>query len=275
MSSRLVPFALLALGWSAVLGAVSATPTTIVFCAPGYPGTTVEAQPSMDVFATAIGQDVRAVYHETEAAGVAHLERGDAGLALVSLPFYLKHREDLHLEPRLLGVPAGTDGTETWSLAAKKGRVTAAAQLDGFEIVSLAAYAPGFVRGTALGAWGALPSTAKLVESGQVLTALRRAVKGENVAVLLDGAQSVAFPTLPFASELELVARSPALPSAILCSVGGRVPEARLRTVLSALASLHDSATGAAALEGLRLSRFAPLDRTALDTAVRGYASAR
>jgi hypothetical protein len=251
----------------------SAAPATVVFCAPGYPGTTAEAQPSMDAFAAALGAEVGAVYHETEKGGEARIAEADAGLALVSLPFFLEHRRELRLEPRLQAVPTGTDGTEIWSLAARKGRVTRPAQLDGFEIVSLAAYAPRFVRGTALRDWGVLPESARLVESGQVLSALRRAARDETVAVLLDGAQSAAFPTLPFAADLEIVARSAPLPAAVLCTVGGHVPEARARELVAALARLHERPDGAAALEGLRLARFAPLDTARLDAATRAYAA--
>ena len=56
-----------------------------------------------------------------------------------------------------------------------------------------------------------------------MLSALRRVVKGEDVAVLLDGAQGDALPTLPFAAELEVLARSEPLPAAVVATVGRRL----------------------------------------------------
>ena len=141
-----------------------------------------------------------------------------------------------------------------WSLVARKGSVSGPAFLGGWELHSSAGYAPRFVRETALGAWGKLPETVRLVPTAQVLTALRKAASGAQVAVLLDGQQAAALPTLPFAADLEIVARSPRLPAGVLCTVAGRNlpgPAAGLATGLRTL--------DPALLERLRLARFAPL----------------
>ncbi len=253
-------------------------PVAVVFCAPGYPGSTAEAQPNMDAFAGAVSKaagwsagSLSAVYHETEKAGLERLERGDAALAIVPLPFYLEHAAHLGLKPLLQAVPKDAEPGEVWSLVGKKGRVASAAQLSGFEIHSLGAYSSRFVRATALGAWGRVPEDARLVFTGQVLSALRRAAKGDDVAVLLDGAQSASLASLPFAADLEVVARSPKVPSALLCAVKNRLPEKRLRSVLSAMQRLHEGPEGAAALDGLRLARFTKLDAPGLDAARRAF----
>ncbi len=82
------------------------------------------------------------------------------------------------------------------------------ADLAGYEILSLAGYAPRFVRGPALGEWGALPRGVTITFSPAVLTGLRKASGGAKVAVLLDSAQAAALPTLPYAAKLKVVARS-------------------------------------------------------------------
>src|SRR5262245_47968634 len=63
---------------------------TLVVCAPGYPGTTGQAQPTMDALAAAVGRaagleegTLGAVYHESLAGGLARLEQKDAAFALV------------------------------------------------------------------------------------------------------------------------------------------------------------------------------------------------
>ena len=254
---------------------------TIVVCAPGSPGTTEEAQGAMDAFAAAIvaraalpADALGATYAASEDAGVARLREKDAGVALVSLPFFLKHERSLALRAALQPVPQDGAASERWSLVAHKGRVASPAALDGFTLYSSAGYAPAFVRGPALGAWGKLPASVKIERSTAVLSALRRAAAGEPVALLLDGAQGAAIASLPFASDLEVVARSPALPAGVLAAVDRRVPPARWAKLESALKELPGDPKGAEALAGIRMTRFAPLDEPALVAARRAYAEA-
>jgi hypothetical protein len=250
-------------------------PLTVVACAPGYPGTTLEAQPGMDALAAAVARaadrpstSLTGTYLPTEAEGVARLQRGSA-LALVPAPFYVKHRTDLALSARLAAVPAGLEGpTEVWTLVARKGRITSPAGLSGFTVLSIAGYAPGFVR-EVLAGWGALPPDARIEASSQVLSALRKAASGANVAVLLDGAQGAALATLPFAGELEVVARSAPVPAALVATVGLPTPEARWRPLERALLGLASAPDGSAALEGVRLQRFTPLPPGALEALAR------
>lgn len=246
----------------------------LVVCAPGYPGSTAEAQPAMDALAGAIAAaagwppgELAATYFETEKAGLARLAEPDAALALVPLPFWLEHRGPLKLVPRLQAVQEGGEAAEPWSLVAARGAVTGPASLAGFELVSLAGHAPRFVRGPALGAWGRLPDDVKVVFSGAILSGLRRATAGEKVALLLDRAQAAALPSLPLAAQLEVVARSPPLPVSVLCTVGERLPAARLAALAAALPELAATPAGAAALAGVRLARFVPADPKALASA--------
>jgi hypothetical protein len=256
---------------SLITAAAAAPPAriTLVAAAPGYPGTTAEAQPNMDALAAAIARGaglpegaVAAVYASTEEDGLARLRRPDAALALVPLPFARKHGKALGLRPRLLVAQQGVGTTEVWTLVARKGRVASPASLAGLTVASIAGYAPDFVRG-ALGPWGRIPAGAKIVATGQVLSYLRKAAAGEDVALLLDGAQSAALATLPFAADLEVVARSAPLPAAYLATVGSRVPPARWTALEKALLGLASDPRAAAALEGVRMKGFAPLDAAA------------
>lgn len=243
-------------------------PVTFVACAPGYPGTTEEAQPSMDAFAAAVtgvagwapGQVV-ATYVPTEKEGLTRIRA--AAVALVPLPFLVQHGATLGLTPRLVVEQKGLGPGERWTLVAKKGRVTRPADLAGMTVISIAGYAPGFVR-RVLGAAWRLPESTKVTESAQVLSALRRVVKGEDVAVLLDGAQGAAMPTLPFAAELDVLARSEPLPAAVVATVGSRVGSARWVTLEKALLALPADPGGASALEGIRMVRFTKVDPAVL-----------
>jgi len=260
---------------------LSAEPVAFVVCAPGYPGSTGEAQPAMDAFAAALAAranwpagSIVGAYYESEKGGSSRLARGDAAVAMLSLPFFLKEAGRLKLGAKLAAVQAGAEPTEVWSLVAKKGRVTGPQSIGGWKVVSLAGYAPGFVRGTALAAWGRLPANAEVVESQQVLSWLKKAAAGENVAVLLDGTQGRAVGTLPFASELEVVARSAPLPTGVVATVDRRLSAERWGVLEKALRSLRDSPDGAAALDGIRLQGFAPLDESALAAARREFGAA-
>jgi hypothetical protein len=247
---------------------------TLVAAAPGYPGTTAEAQPSMDALAAAAARaagwperSIAGVYLPAEQDGVARLERPDAAVALVTLPFYAKHGSALRLAARLAVVTQGQQlPSEVWTLVAGKGRIASPAALAGFTVASTAGYAPGFVRGVLAG-WGPLPDGAQVVQSSQVLSALRKAASGADVAVLLDGAQSAALGSLPFADELEVVARSAPVPSAVVATVGDRLSPARWRALEKALLALPSAPGGGAALEGLRMARFVPLDPGAIAAA--------
>jgi hypothetical protein len=270
-----------ALAWPLAGRAAEPPATTLVACAPGYPGTTAEAQPSMDAFAAALARTagwpparLSATYLPTEKEGRSRLAAPGVVVALVPLPFLLQHRAALGLTPRLAVEQKGLGPAETWTLVAKKGRVHAPADLAGFTVISIAGYAPGFVRGVLGPAWR-LPESAKVVESGQVLSALRRAVKGEDVALLLDGAQGAALPGLPFFAELDLLARSEPLPAAVVATVGTRLPEARWAELEKGLRALPSDPAGAAALDAIRMVSFAPVDPKAIDAVARRTGSGR
>jgi hypothetical protein len=250
----------------------------LVACAPGYPGTTAQAQATMDRLASAMAAaagwkpgSLGAVYHETFEGGVARLGAPDAVLALVTLPFYLQEKSRLGLKP-LLQVVQESGATEIWSLVAKRGLVSDAGGLDGWEITGGAGFSADFVRGVILGTWGRVPATARITFTGAPLTALRRAASGEKTAVILDAAASAALPGLPFASDLEVVARSKQLPGSLLCSVGGklRAPEADL--MIRALLRMHKTADGAGVLKAIQVTRFEPPDRAAIGHVEEAFA---
>jgi hypothetical protein len=235
---------------------------TMVFCAPGYPGGAADAQPFLDTFATAAAAaaqwpagSLTAAYDATESGGLEKLAQPDAALAFVPYPFYFEHATALHLVPLVQADVTDVGVQERWTLVAKKGKVSGPASMAGYTILSIAGYAPDFVRASALAAWG-LPADVKITQAGQVLSALRRATSGEAVAVLLDATQTNALASLPFAGDLQSVAQSAPLPAAILAVVDARLPKARADALRDALLNLSKSAPGADALANLRLQRF-------------------
>jgi hypothetical protein len=259
----------------------AAPAVTLVVCAPGNPGTTATAQPTMDQFAKIVAESaswpagaLRATYFETAEGGLKRLAESDAALALVSLPFFLQHEAGLGLVPKLQAVQ-DEGGLVIWSLAVCRGRIASAQGLDGWEITGGAGYAPDFVRGPALGAWGVLPASARITFAPAVLSALRRAAAGDPVAVLLDGSQTKALASLPFAPDLEIVARSAAMPGTLLCTVGSRLPAKRAERIVGGIEGLNRRPEFMETLKTMRLQRFEPVDLPSLDSARRSFAAAR
>jgi hypothetical protein len=235
---------------------------TLVFCAPGYPGGAGDAQPFVDKFATAAAAaagwppgSLVAVYDPTEEGGLAKLGGPDAVLAFVPYAFFFEHGAQLHLMPLAQADVEGVGTHEHWSLVAKGGRVKGPGSMAGYTVLSVAGYAPGFVRHAALGAW-LLPPDVKIESTGQILSALRRVAAGEALAALLDQTQEAALPSLPFASELKAVVQSPELPVAILAVVGTRVPPARAQALQSALLKMGHDPGALDTLGSLRLKGF-------------------
>jgi hypothetical protein len=241
---------------------LAASLATLVFCAPGYPGAAGDAQPLMDQFAGAAvaasgwpAGSLAAVYDPTEDGSLAKLRAPDAVLAFVPYAFFVEHAAQLHLTPLVQGEVSDVGSQEKWSLVARAGRITGPASMAGFTLLSVAGYAPDFVRNSALKGW-ALPPDVKIQATGQVLSALRRVAAGEPVAVLLDQTQAAALPSLPFAAELRTVTQSPELPVAIIVVVDSRLPAARAHSLQQGLLKMGQAPRAADLLAPLHLHGF-------------------
>ncbi len=241
---------------------LAASLATLVFCAPGYPGATGDAQPLVDQFASAAlaaagwtEGGLVAVYDPTEEGGIAKLKQPDAVLAFVPYPFFVQHAAELQLSPLVQAVMTETGPRQRWTLVAKSGRISGPASMAGYTLLSVAGYAPDFVRHSALEGW-ALPPDVRIEAAGQILSALRRAAAGESVAVLLDQAQAASLPSLPFAGQLETVRQSAELPVALIAVVDSRLAAGRARALQTALLKMGQSSGSGEALGALRLRGF-------------------
>lgn len=240
----------------------SAALATLVFCAPGYPGGSGDAQPLVDQFAKAAAVSagwksgsLAAIYDPTEQGGLAKLGEKDSVLAFVPYAFYVEHAAALHLTPLAQADVAGVGTEERWTLVGKAGGpVTGPASMTGYTILSVAGYAPDFVKHSALAEW-TLPADIKIEATGQILSALRRVASGEPVLALLDQTQAAALPTLPFAAQLKTLTQSTPLPVAVIAVVDSRLPEPRAKAFQSALIKMKSSG-GAETLASLKLNGF-------------------
>jgi len=251
-------------------GAKANSPVALVVCAPGFPGNTEQAQPTMDAFAGNVESRagwkqgrLTATYYETAGAGIEAMKAADAAVALVPLSFFAQHADSLGLEPRLLAVP-NTGPVEAWTLVAPQGTAADPRSLDGWSVASRAGYAPEFVRGVVFEGWD-LPETATIEFTTRIVSRLRKAAAGENVAVLLDGEQSAALDSLSFAKDLEVLFTSKPLPAFVACAIGDRLDDDDAAALFAALLELDDEQGGADVLEQIRLVRFETLDDVRID----------
>jgi ABC-type phosphate/phosphonate transport system substrate-binding protein len=235
---------------------------TLVFCAPGSPGAANDAQPLVDAFAQATATSagwkpgsLAAIYDPTEAGGLAKLSNADTVLTFVPYAFYVQHGAELHLSAIAQADVAGIGTQERWTLVGKAGGTAGPQSMAGYTILSVAGYAPEFVRHSALAAWS-LPPDVKIEATGQILSALRRVAAGEPVVALLDQTQAAALASLPFAAQLKTLTQSPPLPVALIAVVESRLPAPRAKAFQSSLLKIN-SATGAAdTLSSLHLNGF-------------------
>jgi hypothetical protein len=241
---------------------IAAAASLLVFCAPGYPGTSADAQPLVGEFASALGAaagwppgSLTAVYDPSDKSDLARLAAPEAALAFVPYPFYVQHGAQLHLLPLVQAdvTPAGLQ--QRWTLVLHKGHAPPPAGLAGLTVISTAGYAPAFVRDVLHNP--AVLDTS-ITATGQVLSALRRAANGDPLAVLLDQEQAAALASLPFAANLESFGPSQPVPVALIVIVDGRLPKARAQELSQALLHMSGTPQGAATLSRLKLNGFAP-----------------
>jgi hypothetical protein len=243
---------------------MSAALATLVFCAPGYPGGTGDAQPFVDQFAKAAAvsagwkpDSLAAIYDPTEPGGLAKLGDKNSVLAFVPYPFYVQHAAALHLSPLAQADVSGVGTEERWTLVGKAGGpVSGPASAAGYTILSVAGYSPDFVRQSALAAWGPLPANVKIEATGQILSALRRVASGEPVLALLDQTQAAALATLPFAAQLKTLTQSAPLPVALVTAVDSRLPAARAKAFQAGLLKLNSANGGTQMPASLKLRGF-------------------
>ncbi|OLD07970.1 MAG: hypothetical protein AUI90_08170 [Deltaproteobacteria bacterium 13_1_40CM_3_69_14] len=244
-------------------------------CAPGYPGSTEEAQPAMDALARSLAKaaqlaegSLAALYEETEPGCMRRLAQEESSLLLATLPFFLVHEQELRLVARLSAMPQGGETLERWTLVTGKEHPPS---LDGYTVESSAGYSKRFVRAMA----PKLPGRVEIQQSSAVLSALKRSANGEKLAVLLDGSQAAAMAKLPFAGSLAVLETSPPMPVALIATLRKRIDDRRWNTLETAFLRLAEDRAAREALDGVRMAGFQPLDDKALAAARTAYRRAR
>ncbi len=249
----------------AVAAPARAAEVVILVAAPGYPGSTAQAQPTMDAFARVVERAAgwpagraSAVYHEALEPALRMLEGGGVGMLVAPLPFFVEFGSRFGLRP-VAQAETVAGARSPWVLVAGRGAPASPGDLAGRTLWSRAGYAPRFVREVALEGWLGDGKTLEVAFTDRILGVLRRASTGELVAVLLDGEQATALDSLPFRDGLQVLHRSAPLPVSLACVAPALDGEAGSE-LAAALLQLHRDEAARPVLEEMRLSGFVPLD---------------
>ncbi|MHC4821353.1 MAG: hypothetical protein ACYTDX_06500 [Planctomycetota bacterium] len=253
----------------------SAAGRDILFWAPYAPGSPEQAAGALDEFAryveTSAGWPegtVTAIYRNSEEGGLAALEELDPGFVLVPIPVHLRYHESLDWTPVRGTVLAGVDA-QRYTLFGPAG--SSLEQFAEFRIEGDAAYDPVFVETLVLG--GKQLADDRFVATSRPLSAVRRATRGEKVAVLLDEGQRRALASLPAAADLVLLAESTWMPAALL-SRRARSDDEDARALAEVLDRIGDDPDAAELLATLRIQRFEAVEPEALEKIQKTYKAA-
>ena len=269
-----------------------------VIVQPGYPGSTSEAQSFGTDLSTALGKggapaDLKGAYHNDAKAALKAIADEKPQFGIVSLGFYLAHRDDLKLKAILESRPP-----QPFFLAAKKGSAPAIRDLEGQvvegtpfqekEFVERILFGPGAGGGPVKPEEAASPGTRTpagdasrpLAESSKwkveptegFTKGIRNVARGKARAVLLTELERKSMAELSSGKDVEVFYRTEAYPLALVVSMGGENEMARKSA--SALESLGKTSEGKEMLKTMGIDGFAAIDAARLKGIEDRYAQA-
>ncbi|MHC1741395.1 MAG: PhnD/SsuA/transferrin family substrate-binding protein [Syntrophobacteraceae bacterium] len=232
-----------------------------VIIQPGQPGTSEEAQPTMDALGAYVqkklggGTPVKGRYFNELGPALELLRESPPDWGIVSLSFYVSHGHRFSLKPLASSRPGGYD-KDMWLLA-----VPTTAPDDWRQL-------KGVISGTMLFEsdpaacllFGSKTAMLPFSLSGtlQPLMALRQMMKGKASGVLLDRVQYEALKRSASADSIKIIHRSRDLPFSPVVSFGGLDP--RMKQLAGVFHEMKKSPEGQALLKQLQTDGFGPAD---------------
>ena len=266
-----------ALALATLSGPAFAADRDLLFWAPYGAGSPEQAAETMAEFGryleTAAGWaegTIDTSYLNNVEDGVARLEEDAPGFLVVTVPVFLRHHRGQGWKPLLILVTDSADA-QRYSLYGPPGSTLES--LSGAPLVGDSAYDAAFVATAVLRREDAeVPF--ELQPTDRPLSAVRKASRGERMAVLLDEAQRIALGSLPAGVELSLLAESPWMPAGILVASPAVAP-ADAEAVREALERAAEDPAAKEILTTMKIRRFEPPVPEALSTLARSYDAAR
>lgn len=241
--------------------AVGGESLDFVIIQPGQPGTSEDAQPTMDVLAAYVrkqlggGVNVKGRYFNEVEPALEYLRGSGPKWGIVSMTFYATHGRRLALKPLASSRPGGYDkdrwllavavpGPEDWRQVT--GTVTGTMLHDSATAACLlfqreAASLPFALSGTI-----------------QPLMALRQVIKGRAAGVVLDRVQYEALRKTPSADSVKVIHQSPDLPFSPVVWIGE--PDSRQKPLAAVFLDMKKNPEGQLLLKQLQTDGFGPAD---------------
>ena len=252
----------LAAGLLCALAAAAAEPParSILFWSPYSAGSSEQAAATMDAFARYLEKgagwpaaSASASYVNSVEAGTQAIASARPGFLIVPMPIFLSHREESAWTPLRVVVTDSGDA-QRYTLFGPPGATLET--LKGATLEGETAYDPAFVAGVVL---DRAQVELTLHPTARALSAVRRALKGERLAVLLDEEQRQGLASLPQGSTLAKLAESEWMPAGVV--VAAQAASAADRAALEkALDRAGKDPAAAELLKTMKIRRFEKVD---------------
>lgn len=268
----LVLVGLLALVWATP---AQAGPRDFVISMSGFLGTTEQAQPVLAKLFRQLESDlgwpvntIDGAYYPEAEAGLQHLKQSSPGFAVVTHQMYFEHHKAMKMQV-IAGFELADGAMGRFHLVTKKeGGPSKINELVGRTIASPHLAEILFAEKIIFGGRLSLSSggdAAKAISVRQPLSALRKVLRGQADAALVDEPVVGQLSSVPEGSELQVIYSSELIPPLPVVALGGSNPADR-GPMTKALTALCNGPEGAALCESLRVKSIRPAsDRTYAD----------
>jgi len=260
------------------LGTGFAGPRDLLVFYPGGAGTAEDAAAVMKEFGAALAKGagwpegaLRVTYENDLQLGLGAIQKDKPGFALVGLPVYLSQAAKLKMKLVTQSLPGGRK-TDSYYILGRKDGPKNLQGAKGLKLVSNQLYDKTFISRCVLGGQN-VEQFFKLKEVSSGLRAIKSVVGEEKKAdlVLLDQHQHDSLGALDEAKLLQLVHRSPDLPTAPLVALEGVAADADIAAIKKALLGLAGNPAAKDLLETMTLKGFGEPDEAAYQAACKLY----
>lgn len=215
-------------------------PQKILFCLPGFPGTTQQAQPYVDKVLRHVEQELSwdsetlsGTYLTDGAEGVEALHKVRPFLALVGPSIYASQHGALNMS--VIGqVEVQGRGEESYSVITRKDGPKTIEELKGKKVLGAVVHDAKFVHNVL---WDKkIPVGSATLEATQrPLQALRKVARGQADAAVVDSMVSSGLSDLPMAKDLKIIHTSEPVPAPALVLMANKTLALKLQRVFSGL----------------------------------------
>ncbi|MDP7035598.1 MAG: PhnD/SsuA/transferrin family substrate-binding protein [Planctomycetota bacterium] len=249
----------------------------LFFVHPGGPGSTEEAASFMSELCTYLSEksgipaeQLRGRYDNDEKRCLERLKQPGVRMAVVSLGFYLRHRQEfthqILLTPKVFG-----HSTERFYLLSRKG---AAQELDAYtgKILSSSFLDDTqFVDGVVFRGRFRVDQDFRIDFQKRSLRAIKAVTRGKSDLVLLNQLQFNTLEKLRYYKDLQLIWESEPVPHGPVIRVGSEKSLPQMESLRAALIDMGNEDRGRKLLETMQLEGFLTCDPEAYETVVGHY----